>query len=407
MLWDFDYELIPLSHQIIEMGKALKKNITVQGLLELFPSELLDKLSDATNVDHQVKKLFGKNIFYLLLYGFLESSKASLRSLEDVYNSQKFKFLFNIDQQNTTKFNSLSDRLNSMNPEYFKRIYEYAHTMLSEWYTDSEAEKYSIIRVDSTLVKETANKLQQGILTANKHNSRKQIKYTVAMDDLLPVDVKIFTEQESSSENLTIPEVILNHDNKSGIFVFDRGVNKRGAFDDFDNDNRAFVTRISPTKRLKVLEENELKIENFNNLIIQEDLIVNLFDRQGKPSKPYRLIKTIKDDDSNEELWFLTNCRDFKVSEIISIYRKRWDIEVFFRFIKQELNFSHFVSTKINGIKNILYITLTLAILILIYKKQNNIGYKTAVRRFRIELDELITKMMIVFAGGDPKLVFR
>jgi len=45
--------------------------------------------------------------------------------------------------------------------------------------------------------------------------------------------------------------------------------------------------------------------------------------------------------------------------------------------------------------------------LLLIYKKENRLGYKTAVRRFRIELDELITKMLIVFAGGDPSLVFR
>ncbi len=389
------------------MGKALKKNITVQSLLELFPSELLDKLSDATNVDHQVKKLFGKNMFYLLLYGFLESSKASLRCLEDVYNSQKFKFLFNIDQQNTIKFNSLSDRLDAMSPEYFKRIYEYAHSMLSEWYTDSEAENYSIIRVDSSLVKEVANKLQKGITTANQHNKRKHIKYTIAMDDLFPVDAYVFTDKEYSNENYSIPEVVLNHDNKSGIFVFDRGVNKRGKFNEFDDEGKSFVTRVSPTKRVNVIEKNEPECETYNNLLIKEDLIVNLFDRNNKKSNPFRLIKTIKDDSTNEELWFLTNCRDLKTSEIVAIYRKRWDIEVFFRFIKQELNFSHFVSTKIDGIKNILYITLTLSILILIYKKQNNLGYKTAVRRFRIELDELITKLMIAFAGGDPNLVFR
>jgi len=55
----------------------------------------------------------------------------------------------------------------------------------------------------------------------------------------------------------------------------------------------------------------------------------------------------------------------------------------------------------------VLYITLILAILLLVYKKLNDIGYKTAVRRFRIELDEMIIKMTIIFAGGDPNLVFR
>jgi len=80
---------------------------------------------------------------------------------------------------------------------------------------------------------------------------------------------------------------------------------------------------------------------------------------------------------------------------------------MFFSFIKQELNFSHFLSTSENGIKTVLYLILILSMLLLIYKKENRLGYKTAVRRFRIELDELITKMLIVFAGGDPSLVFR
>ncbi len=346
--------------------------ITVQSLLELFPDELLDKLSDTTNVDHQVKKLFGKNMFYLLLYGFLESTKVSLRGLEDIYNSQKFKFLFNIDQGNQLKYNSLSDRLAAMDPEYFKRIYEHSHLMFSEMFTESEAEKYSIIRVDSTLVKEAANKLQKGITMGNQHRKNKYVKYTVSMEDLLPGEVEIFTEQEEANENQTIPKVIINQKDKSGIFIFDRGVNKREVFNDLDEENILFVTRISPTKRMKIVENKEVKCEKYNNLNISGDKIVRLYNKQGKLSKTFRLIITAKDEGSEEELWFLTNCQELPLQEIISIYKKRWDIEVFFRFIKQELNFSHFVTTSVNGIKNVLYITLTLSILILIYKKVNN-----------------------------------
>lgn len=387
--------------------KTLTNKITVQSLLDLFPDELLDRLSDSTNVDSHVKKLFGKNMFYLLLYGFLESTKVSLRGLEDIYNSQKFKFLFNIDQKNQLKYNSLSDRLAAMEPEYFKRIYEHSHSMFSDIFTDSEAEKHSIIRVDSTLVKEAANKLQKGMTMGNQHRKNKYVKYTVSMEDLLPGEVELFTDQEEANENYTIPKVVINQKHKSGIFVFDRGVNKREVFDELDEEKISFVTRISPTKRLKVEDVRTLQCKKYSNLEISGDKTVRLYNKKGKLSKPFRLITTVKNDGSGDELWFLTNCYELPLEEIISIYGKRWDIEVFFRFIKQELNFSHFVSTSVNGIKNVLYITLTLSILILIYKKINNIGYKTAVRRFRIELDELITKMMITFSGGDPSLVFR
>ena len=80
---------------------------------------------------------------------------------------------------------------------------------------------------------------------------------------------------------------------------------------------------------------------------------------------------------------------------------------MFFRFIKQELNFTHFISVSENGIKIILYMTLILAMLILIYKKINKIGYKTAKRRFHIEMCDLVTAVIVVYCGGDPKLVFR
>ncbi len=59
------------------------------------------------------------------------------------------------------------------------------------------------------------------------------------------------------------------------------------------------------------------------------------------------------------------------------------------------------------GIKVVLYMTLILAMLILIYKKMNGIGYKTAVRRFLVEMDELYMTQIIRISGGDPDLVFR
>ncbi|CAA9198764.1 hypothetical protein FLACOL7796_02328 [Flavobacterium collinsii] len=45
--------------------------------------------------------------------------------------------------------------------------------------------------------------------------------------------------------------------------------------------------------------------------------------------------------------------------------------------------------------------------LLLIYKKANNLGYKTAKRRFVMELRELITAVMIVLSGGDPQKVYK
>ena len=77
-----------------------------------------------------------------------------------------------------------------------------------------------------------------------------------------------------------------------------------------------------------------------------------------------------------------------------------------FRFLKQELNFSHITSTSENGMQVMLYMTMITSMLVLIYKRINKVGYKTAVRRIALELNELIIKLVVKQCGGDPSLVF-
>lgn len=82
-----------------------------------------------------------------------------------------------------------------------------------------------------------------------------------------------------------------------------------------------------------------------------------------------RLIVARSKTDPAMEYWFITNDFELTAKEITDAYRKRWDIEVFFRFTKQELNASHLISLNKNGIEVMLYMTLIVAMLVLIYKK--------------------------------------
>ncbi|MDJ1495873.1 transposase, partial [Cytophagaceae bacterium DM2B3-1] len=111
--------------------------------------------------------------------------------------------------------------------------------------------------------------------------------------------------------------------------------------------------------------------------------------------------------DAEKQFWFITNVLDLTAKQVADSYRRRWDIEVFFRFIKQELNVNHLVSLSKNGIQVIIYMSLIVAMLVLLYKKANNLGYKTAKRRVVLQLRELITTIMITLAGGDPNKVFK
>jgi hypothetical protein len=389
--------------------KFKEDGIGVSDLLKLIPDDLLLDLAGETKVDYQVKKLYGRNVFNLLLYGLISGERVGLRSLEDFYNSKKFKVLFRLPGTKSVKYNSLSARLATMNVRFFEMAFQEIYEQCSLLYDESTlSTQYKITRVDSTMVCDTAAKLEQGIHVGQKKDGKKQVKYTIGLTDMFPSSVEVFTEQSSISENLTIPKVILKAIDKSkdNVFVFDRGVNSREVFRELDKNECSFVTRLHVNARHVVLEDFHTPPGLVvNNLTVLKDQRVNLYLSGHKiVDHPLRLVQA--QNPQGKEYWFLSNRFDLPCQEIILIYKKRWDIEVFFRFIKQELNFSHLISVNENGIKILLYMTLILAMLILIYKKINEFGFKTAKRRFAIELGDIIDDILIVHCGGDPNTAF-
>ena len=389
------------------MDKELK-NIHARDLLKLIPEDQFASIIKDTNVDFQVKKLFGRTMFFLLLYGLLDSKRSSLRTLEQSFKTNKFKVLFKIDPLQQIKYNSLSDRLATMNVDFFKDVYEMLYDLLSSYYNETDRLSYNIVRVDSTMVAEAANKLEKGMIIGNQTDKKsKQVKYTFSMTNLFPSSAELFTAQSDLNEGVTIPQVIKNYIDRrdNNVFVFDRGVKSRKVYNELDQDLR-FVTRIDPGALYEKVESYEVK-ENLvvGNLTIKNDDLVILFDKRHNRSKPFRLIQTV--DQKGKELWFVTNLIEDKVDKIIDIYKKRWDIEVFFRFIKQELHFKHIFSTKINGLKIMLYMTMIVAMLILVYKRANNLGYKLAMFQLFYQLDDIWGEMLVERLGGDPNLVFR
>ncbi len=343
----------------------------------------------------------------------VECQRNSLRTMEDIFNSQQFKFLFNLDSSQTVRHSSISERLSMINIEFFQQAYDLTYKYFSNYYNRIQRENVRLIRVDSSMVAEAANKLIDGMNIGRKKDGKKQIKYTVAFDGDLPCMAKIFTNRESLSEDTTIPKVVFDYarKDKSAIFTFDRGVGKRETFCRLSQQGTSFVTRISPKAKYKLVRE----LENGNNRLVGSlELIKELEVQLPKnrkehwvfPEETFRLTITRHPEDGTE-YWFLTNLFEIDVEEVLQYYKKRWDIEVFFRFLKQELNFSHITSTNPNGIAVMMYMTMITAMMVLIYKKLNNIGYKTAVRRISLELNELIIKMIVKHCGGDPSLVFR
>lgn len=396
--------------------------ISLKSVLEFIPEALLTHLSASTKVDYYSKVLHGKKMFYLLLFCIFDNDKLSQRTLEDTFNSSGFKALFGLGEEGKVCRSSISERLSKIDSNYFKEIYEQMYERFSGLYDKSEIEKYNLIRVDSTMVADTCCKLKEGI---DQKSGKKLVKFSFSFDGILPSAVEIFTGQKYSAEDNALAEAVLSqvkkeehHDN---IYVIDRGLQSARTMKEFEEKDLKFIIR---SKENRKFEETESFLETANPVkwddweVIKDSRVKlytgkpiqnkrgNIHHREEKVETDFRLV-VIKNEKTCKEFWFITNEFELSAKEISDYYRKRWDIEVFFRFMKQELNLSHLVSLNKNGIQVMVYMTMIASMLLLIYKKVNNLVYKTAKRRITMELRDMITAILIVFAGGDPANVFK
>lgn len=396
--------------------------ISLKQVLEFVPKALLSHLSATTKVDYYSKVLHGEKMFYLLLFCIFDNERLSQRTLEDTFNSSGFKALFGLGEDEKVRRSSISERLSKIDPNYFKEIYEQMYGRFSDLYNKTEIEKYNLIRTDSTIVTEAASKLKEGI---DQKSGKKLVKFSFSFDGILPSGVEVFTGQKYSAEDNALPEAILkqvkkeeHHDN---IYVIDRGLQSVRVMKEFEEKSVKFIVRskenrkfeehesfLSPQSVVKwdewqVLKDSKVKLYTGKPILNKRG---NIHHREEIVATDFRLV-VIRNEKTKKEFWFITNEFELTSKEIADYYRKRWDIEVFFRFLKQELNLSHLVSLNKNGIEVMVYMTMIAAMLLLIYKKVNNLGYKTAKRRIAMELRDMITAILIVFAGGDPDKVFK
>lgn len=141
-------------------------------------------------------------------------------------------------------------------------------------------------------------------------------------------------------------------------------VEDRGYFDFTLMVNRiiatnTFVTRIKNNTVYETIEELELP-EGENEHIVKDE-IIQLTSAKAKESgisaHKLRLVHVYKEDE-NKIIEIITNQMEWDALTISELYKKRWDIELFFKAIKQNLQIKTFVGTSENAVKSQIYIAL-------------------------------------------------
>jgi len=366
-------------------------------LLSLIPSDLHSSLIEAFKVDQNIRKLKGELIFKLLFYSVLREDTISLRTLSHHSSTSTFQ---GIARQacETLPHNSIRRRLLTISVDYFRGIYEHLYSELeSKYKSKTLKQKYHIKRFDSTMVATFAH-LLEGMRVGNISKNKRQVKYTTDMTDEGLLNIQFFSDQAHVGDETTFKEVIEQATlAENDIAIFDAGLKSRKTFAQFEQAGISFITRLNTNPLYEVIRatdnnftynKEDFGIELPTSAPVIDDQIVYLFAaRYEKIEQEFRLIRL--DIGQEHPLAILTNILHLPPEIIGALYRSRWDIEVLFRFLKQELSFSHILSHHRNAIQVMIYMTLITAMMILIYKKLNKIrGYWKAKALFLEEIME-------------------
>ena len=151
------------------------------------------------------------------------------------------------------------------------------------------------------------------------------------------------------------------HFDPGTIVVDDRGYNDYALFGRWTAQGVYFVTRMKDNALYDVVGEREVP----QNRHVLKDEMIELRGHKAIEKCPYPLRRIeVYDPESGEVLVFLTNNLKLGATTIAAIYKERWQIEIFFKALKQNLKIKTFVGTSANAVKIQIW-TALIAILIL------------------------------------------
>jgi hypothetical protein len=138
------------------------------------------------------------------------------------------------------------------------------------------------------------------------------------------------------------------HFDPGSIVVDDRGYNDYALFGKWTFQDVYFVTRMKENALYEVIGEKNVP----QNRTILKDELIEVKAPKAREKCPYPLRRIeVFDPDKKEVLVFLTNHLDLGATTIASIYQDRWQIELFFKALKQNLKIKTFVGTSANAVK--------------------------------------------------------
>ena len=236
---------------------------------------------------------------------------------------------------------------------------------------------------------------------ASFRSTKGAIKLHVGLnhDGYLPEFVTITEGKTSDVEmvrTLTFPS--------GSIVVVDRGYNDYDWYNQLTEKGIFFVTRLKANAQYRVINRQPV----LKNKGLTSDQTIRLTSIQAAKKCPSRLRRVgYRDIDTGKHYIFLTNNFKLAARTIADIYKARWQVELFFKWIKQNLKIKSFIGTSKNAVMTQIWIAMCVYLLLAFIKFQSKMN-KTMQQILRLlQLNLFEKRDLMALLRGDPHNLYH
>jgi hypothetical protein len=335
----------------------MSHNHTILGqMLQMFSRFQFQKAVNETQSEYHARGFRSWNHFVAMLFGQL-SGQDSLRGIEAGLASQA-QSLYHFGVRPVHR-STLSYANEHRSHELFKKLFEW---MLSQCQPVAPKHQFRfknpLYSIDATTIDLCLSLFEWATFRKTKGAVKLHVKLNHS--GYLPSFAVVTTGKKH--EQTVAAHIPLE---KGDVVVFDRGFTNFKWYASLCERNIYFVTRLKKNADYRIIERRSTRQHKH----ISSDQIIELQGFYSKQYCPYQL-RRIRSRDPETGKWIalLTNQQSWSAATIAKVYKERWQIELFFKALKQQLKVKSFVGTSQNALLSQLWVAL-IAYLLLSYLK--------------------------------------
>jgi hypothetical protein len=298
---------------------------------------------------HGNRDLFLDDVFVAYLLAFFNPALRTLRTIEDfsqTRQAQNHLTIRKLCKSTLSDFNKLADptRLQPILDQLRRDVLKPGQAKAAE---PLSALHRQILAVDGTFLKAAAAVTWAIRRRGSKTGAR--LDFHVDVETWLPELIVIPEAGESEAKTA------LNTITPAAIHIYDRGIFSFDLIEAHPPKKADFVMRVrEPGPRVPKLETVETRelTQEARDAGVLSDRLVRLVgsDHRKPPNMVLREVVIVPADDPENPVYLLTTLLDLDASVIGLLYRHRWQIELFFRWLKSYARFDHLISHNREGV---------------------------------------------------------